>query len=46
MKQDNALEDFIRFIKDWNQIRIDPQTFKKWGQIKVSKEDIEKILKR
>lgn len=46
MKQNDTLDDFVSFIKGWNQIKVDPDTLKKWSQIKVTKQDIKKVLSR
>jgi len=45
MKKSNSISEVIGFIKNWNRMKVDTRTLKKWSQIKIAKEDIQKVLK-
>lgn len=45
MWKSSSTDKFINFIKNWNTIKVDVKTLRKWNQIRIAKEDIQRVLK-
>lgn len=45
MRNSSAIDDLVSFIKGWNRVKVDISALKKWNQMRITREDIDKALK-
>lgn len=45
MRKSSPADEFVNFIRNWNRIKVDTGTLRKWSQINIAKEDIQRVLK-